>query len=220
MQEGVLLLGTRLRTQGTGTWCDAEQVKRLPGCAGSVQESRLCGEWRGTEAAGGSAPLMSPATGYARRSSLTSLRRAARRLDLAPPLPATGSTSVSPPCALTDACKADLPGRNKGLEVGKSSGVAEQPPQTPPIKAQSTAIARAMASICNAERGRLRGMSGHGGWLLNLSELQLAAVKNRPRWCAGLRAALRLQTDRERRRAVEGTGALQHGGAVCGNEAE
>ena len=39
--------------------------------------------------------------------------------------------------------------------------MAEQTLQMGPIKAQSTAIARAMASICNAEGARLRGMSGH-----------------------------------------------------------
>jgi hypothetical protein len=40
------------------------------------------------------------------------------------------------------------------------SGVAEQRPITPLIEAQSAAIARAMASICNDEQGRYGVMSG------------------------------------------------------------
>jgi hypothetical protein len=49
--------------------------------------------------------------------------------------------------------------------------VAEQTPQTGPITAQSTAIAPAMASICNAEWACLRGMSGHVRLPLRLSVL-------------------------------------------------
>ena len=47
--------------------------------------------------------------------------------------------------------------------------VPEQTAQTRPIKAQSTAVARATASICNAERVRLGGMSGHGGFVHTFS---------------------------------------------------
>jgi xylulokinase len=54
-------------------------------------------------------------------------------------------------------------------EVERESGVTERDAQTPPIEAQSTAIARAMASICNEEWGCLGGTSGHVGFPLNLS---------------------------------------------------
>jgi len=63
--------------------------------------------------------------------------------------------------------------RRRGL--GCSEGVnesraAEQTGQTAPIKAQSAAVAPATASICNAEWGRLGGMSGHGGFVHTFSE--------------------------------------------------
>ena len=60
-----------------------------------------------------------------------------------------------------------------GSEAGKQSGVAERALQMVPIKAQSTAIARAMASICNAEWRHLQGTSGHVGLLLSLSDAGL-----------------------------------------------
>ena len=41
--------------------------------------------------------------------------------------------------------------------------------KTRPIKAQSAAIARAMASICNAEWARFGGMSGHGRFVRTFS---------------------------------------------------
>ena len=44
------------------------------------------------------------------------------------------------------------------------SGVLERAAPTRPVKAQGTDVARATASICNAEWGRLGGMSGHGGF--------------------------------------------------------
>ena len=47
------------------------------------------------------------------------------------------------------------------LEGVNESGVAEQRAGTGPIKAQSTAVARATASICNAEWRHLQGTSGH-----------------------------------------------------------
>ena len=47
----------------------------------------------------------------------------------------------------------------------------EQRTKTRPIKAQSTAIARAMARICNAERVRFGVVSGHGRKALSLSVL-------------------------------------------------
>ena len=49
-------------------------------------------------------------------------------------------------------------------------GVAEQAVQVVPIEAQSAAVARATASICNEEWGRLGGMSGHVGFVHTLSE--------------------------------------------------
>jgi 3-oxoacyl-[acyl-carrier-protein] synthase-1 len=47
--------------------------------------------------------------------------------------------------------------------------VAERVAETGPIKAQSAAVARATASICNAEWARFGGTSGHGGFPLTLS---------------------------------------------------
>ncbi len=49
--------------------------------------------------------------------------------------------------------------------------MSEQTAQTPLIQAQSTAMARAMARICNAEQGCLGGMSGHERFALKLSGL-------------------------------------------------
>ena len=46
-------------------------------------------------------------------------------------------------------------------EAGRFSDVPEQRTKTRPIKAQSTAIARAIARICNAERVRFGVVSGH-----------------------------------------------------------
>ena len=54
-------------------------------------------------------------------------------------------------------------------EAGSFSGVTEQRPQECPIKAQSTAMARAMARICNAERVLLGLVSGHERKTLSLS---------------------------------------------------
>ena len=61
-----------------------------------------------------------------------------------------------------------------GSEGESKFTVAEQTVQTRPIKAQSTAIARAMARICNAEWVCLGGMRGHGGFALTLSGLKAA----------------------------------------------
>ena len=55
-------------------------------------------------------------------------------------------------------------------------GVAERAAQTCPIKAQSTAVARATASICNAEWVRLRGTSGHVGFVHTFSDGQALAA--------------------------------------------
>src|SRR5215216_4966066 len=55
------------------------------------------------------------------------------------------------------------------LEAVNESGTAEQTVQAAPIKAQSAAVARATASICNAEWGRLDGMSGRGGFVHSFS---------------------------------------------------
>ncbi|MFM7849897.1 MAG: alcohol dehydrogenase catalytic domain-containing protein, partial [Rubrivivax sp.] len=47
-----------------------------------------------------------------------------------------------------------------GSELVKYSGAPERAFQKVPIEAQSTAVARATASICNDERGRLGRTSG------------------------------------------------------------
>ena len=65
------------------------------------------------------------------------------------------------------------------------SGVAEQTVQAAPIKAQSTAVARATARICNAEWGCLGGMSGHGGFVHTFSDSGL-----RPGGAGGLACCL------------------------------
>jgi hypothetical protein len=54
-------------------------------------------------------------------------------------------------------------------EAANKSGVSEQVAKTRPIKAQSADIAGAMASICNDERARFGGMSGHDGLVRSLS---------------------------------------------------
>ena len=56
-----------------------------------------------------------------------------------------------------------------GSEPERPSGVPEQRARKLPIEAQSTAIARAMASICNDERGLSGVMSGHARRPLRLS---------------------------------------------------
>ena len=53
-------------------------------------------------------------------------------------------------------------------EAESFSGVPEQRSKTCPIKAQSTAIARAMARICNAERVHFGVVSGHERKTLSL----------------------------------------------------
>jgi hypothetical protein len=55
-------------------------------------------------------------------------------------------------------------------EVEKEFDVPEQAVKTRPIEAQNGAIPRGIASICNDERACFGGLSGHGGFLLNLSE--------------------------------------------------
>jgi hypothetical protein len=57
----------------------------------------------------------------------------------------------------------------EGSEPVKYSGASERVAARVPIKAQSTAIARAMASICNAERRPDGRTSGRGGMLHRLS---------------------------------------------------
>ena len=58
---------------------------------------------------------------------------------------------------------------NTHSEAESFSGVPEQRTETCPIKAQSTAIAWAMARICNAERLRFGMVSGHERKTLSLS---------------------------------------------------
>ena len=56
-------------------------------------------------------------------------------------------------------------------ELVKYSGARERVSKTVLIEAQSTAVARATASICNDERRRFGRTSGCGGMLHKLSEL-------------------------------------------------
>ena len=56
-----------------------------------------------------------------------------------------------------------------GSEGVNESGVPERAARLRPIKAQSTAVARATASTCNAEWVRYGGTSGHGGFVHTLS---------------------------------------------------
>jgi phosphoribosylglycinamide formyltransferase-1 len=64
-----------------------------------------------------------------------------------------------------------LPGRRvrPSSEAENKSGVSEQVVKTRLIEAQSAAIPRGIASICNDERACFGGMSGHGGFVLSLS---------------------------------------------------
>ena len=62
------------------------------------------------------------------------------------------------------------PPLRQASEAGSFSRVPEQRTKTCPVKAQSTAIARAMARICNAERVRFGVRSGHGRKTLSLSD--------------------------------------------------
>jgi len=64
---------------------------------------------------------------------------------------------------------AQFPRRSPGSEAESFSSVAEQRARRRPIKAQSTAIAGAMANICNAERASSGVMSGHDRKILSLS---------------------------------------------------
>ncbi|PKO65168.1 MAG: hypothetical protein CVU22_20935, partial [Betaproteobacteria bacterium HGW-Betaproteobacteria-16] len=64
----------------------------------------------------------------------------------------TGARCLSPGAPRNRLCRAS--------EAESFSVVSEQRDQTCPIKAQSTAIARAMARICNAEWVRLGVVSG------------------------------------------------------------
>ena len=59
------------------------------------------------------------------------------------------------------------------LEGVNKSGVPEQRAGMGPIKAQSTAVARATASICNAEWAHSGVMSGHVGFVHTFSGLRL-----------------------------------------------
>src|SRR3990167_10980459 len=60
-------------------------------------------------------------------------------------------------------------------EAESFSGVSERRATTCPIKAQSTAIARAMARICNAEWVRFGVVSGHERKTLSLSAHRTSA---------------------------------------------
>ena len=62
-----------------------------------------------------------------------------------------------------------LAGAAVDSEAVSESGASERCVQTCPIKAQSTAVARATASICNAERARLDATSGRVGFAHSFS---------------------------------------------------
>ena len=57
--------------------------------------------------------------------------------------------------------------------------VPEQPVQKAPISAQTAAMARAMARICNDERRRLGGMSGHVGFAFTGSQSSTGSGSSR-----------------------------------------
>ncbi len=60
----------------------------------------------------------------------------------------------------------------KNSEVVNESGASEQAADKRPIKAQSAVVARATASICNAEWTLFGGMSGRGGFVHSFSGSQ------------------------------------------------
>jgi hypothetical protein len=59
--------------------------------------------------------------------------------------------------------------------VNEPPGVPERAAKARPIKAQSAAVARATASICNAEWARFGRTSGHVGFVHTFSDLDLRA---------------------------------------------
>ena len=61
------------------------------------------------------------------------------------------------------------PERLKRSEGLNESGVSERAVKSRPIKAQSAGIARAMASICNAEWAIFGGRGGHEGFVHTFS---------------------------------------------------
>src|SRR5262245_37464731 len=60
-------------------------------------------------------------------------------------------------------------GPHGASEAVSGSGAAEQTATASPIKAQSTAVARAAARICNAEWRRRGGRSGRAGAIYSFS---------------------------------------------------
>ncbi len=72
------------------------------------------------------------------------------------------------------------------IEAERFLDVAEQGPKTTPIKAQSTAVARATARICNAEWGCFGVVSGHGQKTLSLIALTLFIAWLAARLCVWL----------------------------------
>ena len=99
-----------------------------------------------------------------------------------------GGTEPSPPARRLTATRrfaaaarrrAPAPSRNAGAgraarrasEAECLSGMSEQCARRRPIEAQSAAIARAMASICNDERASSGLMSGHDSKALSLSDV-------------------------------------------------
>ena len=66
--------------------------------------------------------------------------------------------------------------RGQKSEGVNESRVPERSVQTRPIKAQSAAMARAMASICNAERAGLGAQGGHVGFVHTFSDTMPAGA--------------------------------------------
>ena len=99
-----------------------------------------------------------------------------------------------------------MPGRS---EAESFSGVSEQRTKTCPIKAQSTAIARAMARICNAERVRFGVVSGHERKTLSLSVVVVPAAG-----AVDVGHGCRLDGNAQRLAAHNGDGGWSGRGAV------
>ena len=66
-------------------------------------------------------------------------------------------------------CLDAMPGTRMASEAERELGVPERAPQSAAGKAQSTAVARATARICNAAGGVLGCQGGHDRFPLSLS---------------------------------------------------
>src|SRR5207249_3064617 len=116
-----------------------------------------------------------------------------------------------------------------GSEAESFSGVPEQRAKKWPIEAQSTAIARAMASICNDERTLFGVMSGHDRKTHSLSLSDQAARRDRDgaraarrnRWVVGDqhqgRTALAVEVEHQLDHRLAG-GRIQAAGRLVGKQ--